>query len=58
MSKSVEGPGRLRPLNIVEHEDAGGVLDVPVHPGEEEVIELPPSYNAVRQAAGEAHTAN
>jgi hypothetical protein len=46
-----EGPSRLRPLNIIQHEDGGLIQDTLVAPADEEVVELPPSYNDVRQAA-------
>lgn len=47
-SKMAEGPSRL------QHEDGGLVPNTPAAPAEEEVVELPPSYNDVRQAAGNA----
>jgi hypothetical protein len=53
-SKTAEGPSRLRPLNIIQHEDGGLVPNTPAAPAAEEVVELPPSYNDVRQAAGNA----
>jgi hypothetical protein len=55
MSKSAEGPPRLRPFNVIQHEDAGGVPATEETPVEPEVVELPPSYNDVRRGAGGAH---
>ena len=45
----------LRPVNIIQHDDAGQV-PVPVASAntEEEVVELPPSYQDVRRSSGEA----
>ena len=52
MAKSAEGPAssRMRPMNIIQHQD-GGVLPVSPPVGEDEVVELPPSYNDARAAA-------
>lgn len=57
MLKSAEGPSRLRAVNVIQHAD-GGVIpadparDSPREGAEEEVVELPPSYNEVRRAEG------
>jgi hypothetical protein len=53
-SKTADGPSRLRPLNVIQHEDGGLMPNTPAAPADEEVVELPPSYNDVRQAAGNA----
>jgi hypothetical protein len=48
--KSPEGMPQLRPVNIVMHEDAGGLPEASEsQEGETETIELPPSYNSVRK---------
>ncbi|CAG7849993.1 SubName: Full=Uncharacterized protein {ECO:0000313/EMBL:CCA67286.1} [Serendipita indica DSM 11827] len=49
--KNPEGPGSggLRPVNVIQHQDAGGV---PPTNEPEEVVELPPSYNEVRRIEG------
>ena len=52
-SNRLEGTGRLRPLNIIQHDDGDLVPNTPAVPAEE-VVELPPSYNDVLQAAGNA----
>lgn len=52
MTKHVEGPSRLRPLNVIQHADGGTVPITETGPqaAENDVVELPPSYNDVRKA--------
>lgn len=54
MTKSAEGPARLRPLNVIQHADGGTlpVTETSPPPAEDAVVELPPSYNDVRRADG------
>lgn len=47
--KNPDGPDGLRAVNVIQHQDAGGM---PAVNEPEEVIELPPSYNEVRRADG------
>jgi len=56
MTKNTEGPSRLRPVNVVQHADGGAVPVTSPPPAEDEVVELPPSYNDVRRADGQPHT--
>lgn len=44
-------PPRMRPVNIVQHEDAGPPPGVGDKEDEAETIELPPAYTAVQSAA-------
>ena len=39
--------GQLRPVNIIQHDDAGP-SEGPASPGEPETIELPPAYTNIR----------
>ncbi|KAG9016243.1 hypothetical protein FRB90_003635 [Tulasnella sp. 427] len=49
----VPPPGALRPVNIVQHEDAGMLASGgPSNRQTEEVVELPPSYQEVRRNSG------
>jgi len=41
-------PPQLRPVNIIQHDDAGPSEDLSSH-GESETIELPPAYTNIRQ---------
>lgn len=41
-------PPQLRPVNIIQHDDAGPSEDLSSH-GEPETIELPPAYTNLRQ---------
>jgi hypothetical protein len=41
-------PPQLRPVNIIQHDDAGPSEDLSGH-GETETIELPPAYTNIRQ---------
>lgn len=43
-------PPQLRPVNIIQHDDAGP-SEFPTGPGESETIELPPAYTNIRQPA-------
>ncbi|KAG8829478.1 hypothetical protein FRC18_009297 [Serendipita sp. 400] len=49
--KTAEASHQLRPMNLVQHEDAGAVPTTTTSNGEE-VVELPPSYNDVKRAEG------
>ncbi|KXN83142.1 hypothetical protein AN958_01813 [Leucoagaricus sp. SymC.cos] len=49
------GPQRMRPVNIVQHEDAGPP-PMPDKEEEAETIELPPAYTAVQRTAVERGT--
>jgi hypothetical protein len=40
-------PAQLRPVNIIQHDDAGP-SEGPASPGEPETIELPPAYTNIR----------
>jgi hypothetical protein len=40
---------QLRPVNIIQHDDAGP-SEGPASPGEPETIELPPAYTHIRSA--------
>jgi hypothetical protein len=40
---------QLRPVNIIQHDDAGP-SEGPASPGEPETIELPPAYTNIRSA--------
>ncbi|KAH8987813.1 hypothetical protein EDB92DRAFT_1801048 [Lactarius akahatsu] len=42
-------PPQLRPVNIIQHDDAGP-SEVPTSAGEPETIELPPAYTNIRSA--------
>jgi hypothetical protein len=42
--KSPLGPQHLRPVNIIQHDDAG-----PEQDATQETIELPPAYNKIRR---------
>ena len=44
-------PPQLRPVNIIQHDDAGPSDDLSGH-GDAETIELPPAYTNIRQAQG------
>jgi len=44
-------PPQLRPVNIIQHDDAGP-SEGPASPGEPETIELPPAYTNIRSAKG------
>jgi hypothetical protein len=48
--KSAAGPGPLRPVNIIQHEDARRV-DAPLKEDAAETIELPPAYTNIRRGA-------
>lgn len=49
----VPAPGTLRPVNIVQHEDAGSLATGgPTVTQTDEVVELPPSYQDVRRNSG------
>lgn len=53
--KSAAGPTPLRPVNIIQHEDAGPpepTEDESGSPKEAETIELPPAYTHLRGGAG------
>jgi len=50
-STSRKGPMRMRPVNIVQHEDAGLPPQIGDKAEEAETIELPPAYTAVQRAA-------
>jgi hypothetical protein len=54
MTKQTEGPARLRPLSVIQHADGGAVpiTETGPQPAENDVVELPPSYNDVRRADG------
>jgi hypothetical protein len=41
-------PSAMRAVNIVQHEDAGGVPEQSAQDGEQ-VVELPPTYASVRK---------
>jgi hypothetical protein len=47
-SKSGMPPSAFRPVNFVQHEDAG---DIPTADQEPETVELPPAYTALRNRA-------
>lgn len=49
-STSRKGPMRMRPVNIVQHEDAGLPPQIGDKAEEAETIELPPAYTAVQRA--------
>jgi len=49
-STSRKGPMRMRPVNIVQHEDAGPPPQIEDKVEEAETIELPPAYTAVQRA--------
>jgi hypothetical protein len=49
--KSAGGPRSLRPVNIVQHDDAGPSAAVPEEEGEAETIELPPAYTNLKAPA-------
>ena len=49
--KSPLGPAQLRPVNIIQHDDAGDGLE-----GEQETIELPPAYTHIRKPRGATTT--
>lgn len=50
-SKSGMPPSAFRPVNFIQHEDAG---DVPAADQEPETVELPPAYTDFRNKAGDA----
>jgi hypothetical protein len=49
--KSAAGPSMLRPINIVQHDDAGPPEEA-AHGEESETIELPPAYTNIKKPAG------
>ncbi|KIM86796.1 hypothetical protein PILCRDRAFT_816050 [Piloderma croceum F 1598] len=49
--KSPLGPAQLRPVNIIQHDDAGDGIE-----GEQETIELPPAYTHIRKPRGATTT--
>jgi hypothetical protein len=49
--KSAAGPSALRPVNIVQHDDAGPPEEA-AHGEEPETIELPPAYTNIKKPAG------
>lgn len=50
MNKHAEAPSRLRPVNVIQHEDGGAVTSPPPPAVSPEIVELPPSYAEVRRA--------
>lgn len=40
-------PAQMRPVNFIQHDDAGAVEAEPSAPAQEEVVELPPTYTSV-----------
>jgi hypothetical protein len=53
--KSAAGPRLLRPINIVQHDDAGP-SEEPAHGAEQETIELPPAYTNIKKPAAAPKT--
>jgi hypothetical protein len=49
--KSPLGPAQLRPVNIIQHDDAGDADE-----GDPETIELPPAYAHIRKPRGATTT--
>jgi hypothetical protein len=45
MSRKSPMPPSLRPVNIIQHDDAGTVAD----DNEAETVELPPAYTNIRR---------
>jgi hypothetical protein len=54
MAKRAEGPSRLRSVNLIQHSDGGTVpiTETDPQPEENDVVELPPSYNDIRIGDG------
>lgn len=50
-SRKTPVPPALRPVNVIQHDDAGAASDAGAVEGEPETVELPPAYTNIKKPA-------